>query len=302
LAQVARKSRIGYYGSPSPDYPGADLIDEFRKRLRALGYVEGENLEFEWRAPGNREAIASEFVRLKVDLIVAGNTANATAARRVTSTIPILIVSGDPVREGLVNSLARPGGNVTGVTPQASDILGKQLELLKLVAPRSARTAILWNPGNRFHAPQVKDAEALVRTLGAEPYPVSAGSMEQLDAAFAEMANLGADSLLILADGAVFFRNQTRIAELAAKHRVPAMHPRREHVLAGGLMSYGTDRRELFRRLAVYADKILKGAKPADLPVEQATTFELVINRKAEKALGIRIPQSVLGRADELIE
>jgi len=302
LAQGARMGRIGFYGSAAPSYQSAHLVAAFRNAMRDLGHVEGQNLDYEWRLPGNAEAIAAEFVGMKVDVIVAANTVYATAARKVTDRVPIVTVSGDPVAAGLVRSLARPGGNVTGVTPQTTDILGKQVEFLKQLAPRFRRIAILWNPSNRFHRSQVKEAEGVSRKLGGEPHPVAAGGPDQLDGAFAEIRKLRADALLVLADGAVFQNHRRKIAELAVRYRVPAMHPRREHVEAGGLISYGTDRRDLFRRLAVYVDKILKGAKPADLPVEQANKFELVINRRAEKALGIHIPPALLGRADELIE
>ena len=302
LAQVAKKARIGYYGSASPDWTSAHLVAAFVDALRELGYTEGRNIEFEWRPGTNGEAIAAEFVRLKVDIIVAANTVYATAARKVTDRIPIVTVSGDPIKAGLVRSLAHPGGNVTGVTPQTTDIIGKQLELLKQLTPHFRRVALLWNPNNRFHRAQLEEAEALVRKLGGEPHPVAAGGPEQLDGAFAEIAKLRADAVLVLADGVVFHNHRKRLAALAAKHHAFVMYPRREHVDVGGLISYGTDRRDMFRRLAVYVDKILKGASPADLPVEQANKFELVINRRAERALGIRIPQSILGRADELID
>jgi putative ABC transport system substrate-binding protein len=283
------------------------LWDPFRQVLREFGYVEGQNIVIEWRSVmGRPERIpdfAAELVRLKVDVIVAGGGSTmAHAARRLTATIPIVMISGDPVADGLVASLGRPGGNVTGISTLATGVVGKQLELLKEVVPRLSRVAILWNPDNPSHAAHVREAEAMAQKLQLHPRRVEARRLEELDGAFAAMAKVRAEAFLLLADAPVFLQQRAVIADLAAKRRLPAMYPRRDHVEAGGLIAYGADRRELLRRLAMYVDKILKGAKPADLPVEQPTKFELVINLKAAKALGLTIPPSVLSRADQIVK
>jgi putative ABC transport system substrate-binding protein len=306
-AQPAAKiPRIGVFGTVSSESPAAYLFVELRQGLRDLGYIEGQNIAIEWRdlrGDARRfQPYADELVRLNVDVIVAAASATAAVAKRATSTIPIVMMSGDPIGEGLVNSLARPGGNVTGLSTLAPEVVGKQLELLKQALPRFSRVAILWNPGNPFHAANVKEAEAATKALGAQPQIVAVRTPGDLDRAFAEMTKAQAGALLVLADAPVFVNSRARIADLAARSRLPAMYPRRDHVEAGGLMAYGTDRRQLFRRLATYVDKILKGAKPADLPVEQPTKFELVLNLKTAKALGLTIPPSILARADQVIE
>ena len=240
--------------------------------------------------------------RLEPDLIVAPNSAMATAARKATSTIPIVMVSGDPIADGLVTSLTRPGGNVTGLSTLSTEIVGKQLQPLKEAVPRVSQVAILKNPDNPFHAEQGREAAVAARSLGLDAAPVEVRRPKDLSPAFSLMRKAKVDALLVLTDGPLLLRHRARIAHLAAGQRLPAMYSRREHVEAGGFMAYGTDRREVFRRLAYYVDKILEGAKPADLPVEQPTKFELLINLKAAKALGVMIPASLLGRADEIIQ
>ena len=302
-AQQARKvPRVGVIGSVSAQ----PLYAEFLQGLRDLGYVEGQSIAIEWRDPkGNLKRVpefAAELAKLKVDIIVAPSSTYASAARKATSTIPIVTMSADPIAAGLVSNLGRPGGNVTGLSTQSSDVIGKQLELLKQTVPRFTRVAILQNPEVSFHRVQLREAEAAARSLGAEPRAFPARTAADLDQAFADLADAQVDALLILVDGTMFLPNRARIADLAAKRGIPAMHPRREHVEAGGLISYGTDRRDHFRRLSVFVDKILKGAKPGDLPIEQPTRFELVINLKAARALNLTIPQSVLHRADDVIK
>jgi len=303
-AQQAKVSRIGVFG----DSEGSKhLWDSFRQTLRELGYVEGQNIAIEWLSPppGRPERLpnhAAELVRLKVDVIVAGNSQAATAAKRLTSTIPIVVMTADPVGTGLVTSVARPGGNVTGISTQSADLVGKQLQLLKEVIPRVSRVAILWNPDNPFHITNATEAEAAAHKLGLQPQHVAVRDRKDFDGAFSAMRKARAEAFLALADAVVFFTHRAIIADLAAKTGLPAVYSRREHVEAGGLIAYGTDRRDLFRRVAVYVDKILRGAKPADLPVEEPTKFELVINLKTAKALGLTIPQTLLLRADQVIE
>jgi putative ABC transport system substrate-binding protein len=278
----------------------------FQQGLRELGYREGENIVIEFRsADGSLErlsALADELVRLRVDVIVAGSTPGAKAAQRATSTIPIVIPNvGDPVGSGLVASLAKPGGNITGLTTMSEELSGKRLELLREVVPRLRRLGALWdqdNPGNPLGLKQLKAAaESLgvdVRSLAVRP-PVP-----EIDKAFETAKNWQADALIV-SDDSLLFSNRTRIIALAARYQLPAMYGYRELPDAGGLLAYGPSRYDMYRRAATYVDKILKGAKPADLPVEQPTKFEFVINLKTAKALGLTIPQSVLVRADEVI-
>jgi len=302
--QAGKVYRIGVLGNPESP-PQQHLWDAFRQGLRELGYVEGQNIVIEWgrwlERPERLPEFADELVRLKVDVIVAGASQTATAAKRLTGTIPIVMTTGDPVGSGLVSSLARPGGNVTGASSLASGVVEKQLELLQEIASRVPRVAILWNPDNPFHATHVREAESAASKLGLHAQSVEARGPKDLDDAFLAMERVRAGALLLLSD-AVFLQHRAMIADLAAKRRLPAMYARREHVEAGGLIGYGVDRRALYRRLAVYVDKILKGAKPGDLPIEQPTKFELVINLKTAKALDLTIPPSLLLRADQVIE
>ncbi len=304
--QAGKVHRIGYL-SGSSSTAQRDLIEAFRQGLRELGWVEGQNIVIDYRFAEGRfdrlPDLAAELVRLKVDIIVAGPTSPAVAAKNATATIPIVMINvGDPVGTGLIASLACPGGNVTGLTFSVGmEVVGKPLELLKETVPKVRRVAILSNPANPAHALAIREVKVAARSLGVELQLLEARGPEEFDGAFAAMAKERVGALLVLADSVVFL-HRTRLAELAAKSRLPAAYGFRENVEAGGLMSYGIDMRDNARRAATYVDKILKGAKPADLPVEQPTRFELVINLKTAKALGLTIPQSVLIRADEVIQ
>jgi putative ABC transport system substrate-binding protein len=271
-----------------------------------LGYVEGQNIAIESRwAEGKDDrfpALAADLVRSKVDVIVAQSGAATQAAQQATRTIPIVMsVVIDPLGTGLVPSLARPGGNVTGLTIMASDLVGKQLELLKEVVPKVSRVALLWNPANPGSAPQLREAEASARVLGVRLQTLEAQVPQEIDSAFAAMTRERAGALLILPD-VIFLSQRGQMAELATKRRLPAVYGVREYAEAGGLMAYGANYIDLVRRAATFVDKILKGAKPGDLPVEQPTKFELVINLRAAKAIGLTIPPSLLQRADQIID
>jgi putative ABC transport system substrate-binding protein len=279
----------------------------FRQGLRELGWVEGQNTVIDYRYAEGRfdrlPGLAAELVRLKVDIIVAAPTPAAAAAKKATGTIPIVMIAvGDPVGLGLIASLARPGGNVTGLSFSVGpEILGKQLELLKETVPKLRRVAILSNPANPVQPGQIREVNVAARSLGVQLQFLEARGPNEFDGAFAAMAKERVGALLVLADS-MLIAHRTRLADLAARSRLPAAYGTREDVEAGGLMSYGPSLRDLFRRGATFVDKILKGAKPADLPVEQPTKFELVINLKTAKALGLTIPPSLLGRADEIIQ
>ncbi len=303
--QGGKVPRIGFLGGASPS-AAANLVDGFRQGLRDLGYVEGQNIAIEYRfAEGRLERLpdlAADLVRLRVDVIFAPNAAAALAAKNATTTIPIVMaLPGDPVGLGLVASLGRPGGNITGMSNVAVELGPKQLQLLKQAVPRVSRVAVLWNPANRSHGLSVREAEVAARSLGVQVQSLEARGPDDFDNAFAAITRERAGALLVLGD-ALFLQHRTRIVGLVAKSRLPAMYGMREFVDAGGLMSYAANFADLFRRAATHVDKILKGAKPADLPVEQPTKFELVINLKAAKSLGISIPQSVLIRADQVIQ
>ena len=250
-------------------------------------------------------ALAAELVALKVDVIVAAGTPAALAAKQATRTLPIVFAAAaDPVASGLVTSLARPGGNVTGLSILAPELVGKCLEQLKQAVPGVSRVAVLWQPGGlgeRTEKDMLKGAEVAARALGVRLQFVEARGPADFDRAFSDMTRARAGALTVLAS-AMFFSERRRLVDLAAKNRLPAVYPLREFVDAGGLMSYGPNLADLFRRAATYVDKILKGAKPGDLPVEQPTKFELVINLKTAKALGLTIPPSLLQRADQVIE
>ncbi len=299
--------RVGYMSVVSRQ-SAEPLMSIFLRALRDLGRIEGRNLLVEWRwADGKVERLsgfAAELAKLNVDLIVAPQSDAALAAKRATSTIPIVhVVASDPVADGLVTSVARPGGNVTGLTTTPSpEIVGKRLELLK-EATGASRVAVLWNPARRNPYVELvqREVNAAARSLGVQLQVLEARGPDGFEPAFEAMVRERAEALLDLGDS-VFWLHRHRLAELAAKHRLPTMHPTREYVEAGSLMSYGPDLADLFRRAATYVDKILKGAKPGDLPVEQPTKFELVINLKTAKALGLTIPPSLLLRADETIQ
>ena len=277
----------------------------FRQRMRELGYVEGQNVAFEARwAEGEDERLsklAGELVGLKLDVIVTAGTNAAIAAKRATSTIPIVTATGsDLVALGLVTSLRQPGGNVTGVTSINSELAAKRLGFLKIVAPRVSRIAILWEESSAGSRSGVQEAQSAAKTAGLTMRSVPVRSPGEIEAAFATMARDRAGALSIV-PSPMFFSHRKRLAELAVKHRLPTVVGPREFVEAGGLIGYAADFPDLFRRAATSVDKILKGAKPGDLPVEQPTKFELVINLKTAKALGLTIPQSLLLRADEVI-
>jgi putative ABC transport system substrate-binding protein len=280
------------------------LIEAFRQGLRELGYAEGRNVSIEYRwAEGRAErlqALAAELVRLKVDVIVASGV-EALAVKRATTSIPIVMpVSSDPVRLALVSSLARPGGNVTGLTGLGDELAGKRMQLLKETFPRVSRAAVLWEPAGS--AAMVRASETAARALGIRLQTLRAGRPDELATAFSEAQQDRADALFVLPSG-FFYAQRARLVELAAKHRLPVIYDQKEFVVgSGGLMSYGANFHDLFRRAPGYVDKVLKGAKPADLPVEQPTKFELVINLKTAKALGLTIPPAVPARADEIIQ
>jgi putative ABC transport system substrate-binding protein len=306
--QAAKVARIGYLANfPPAAYP--QQHEAFLQGLRDLGYVKDRNLVIEYRfAEGKVErlpALAAELVALKVDVIVVGSTPHALAAKQATRTLPIVFISAaDPVTSGLVTSLARPGGNVTGLSNVAPELVGKGLELLKQAVPGVSRVAALWEPGGsgeRTDKDMLKAAEVAARALGVRLQAVEARGPADIDRAFSKMTGAHAGALTVLRS-AMFFGERRRLVDLAAKNRLPAVYFFREFVDAGGLMAYGPNQADLNRRAATYVDKILKGAKPADLPVEQPTKFELVINLKTAKALGLTIPQSLLGRADEVIQ
>jgi putative tryptophan/tyrosine transport system substrate-binding protein len=305
-AQSQRKPpRIGWLGGPTRE-SAEFFVRPFMQGLSALGWVEGQNIVIEWRfAGGNAERLrelAAELVELPVDLIVVPSTPPALAARNATRTIPIVTVSvGDPVALGLVKSLARPEGNITGLTSSVDPKLtGKLLELLKEGVPGATRIAMLWNPATPGNAVAAKQAAASAAALGVELRTVEARSAGELDAAFAAIKASRAGALLVAGD-ILFLTHRARLTELAARSGVPAIYGDRSYVEAGGLMSYGALLLDLFRRAASYVDRLLKGARPSDLPIEQPSKFELVINLSAAKALGWTVPQSLLLRADDVI-
>jgi putative ABC transport system substrate-binding protein len=308
--QSAKVSRIGMLSTTSPEHPQARAtLDQFRQALGELGYVEGRNIVLEHRSAEGRvdryPALATELVRLKVDLIVVFSSPAARAARQATATIPIVAPTmQDPVRDGLIASLARPGGNVTGLTYLGSELVPKRLALLKEAVPGVSRVAVLWHPGGlaeRTGQEMVKEAEAAARGLGIQLQLVRVEAPEDLDGAFSSMTRGRADALIPLPSPMLFAERQ-RIVDLAARHRLPAMYMAREFVDLGGLMSYGASQSDLIRRGATYVDKILRGAKPADLPVEQPNKYEFLINLKTAKALKLTIPAALAQRADQAIE
>jgi putative ABC transport system substrate-binding protein len=280
-------------------------FDAFREGLRELGYVEGQNIALEYRWAEQQTNLfpdlAADLLRRKVDVIVTWGTPAAQAAKNATSTIPIVMAAiGDAVGTGLVTSLARPGGNITGLSALNPDLEGKRLELLKEAVPTASRIAILWNPANPLHALVLKDTQVAAQRLGVQLESVEVHSPPDLEGAFVAMTLQHADALTVAPDS-FFVLNRTRIAELAIKHKLPAIYLHTEHVHAGGFMAYGPNYHDLFRRAATYVAKIFKGAKPANLPVEQAMKFELVINLKTAQALGLTIPPTLLFQADEVI-
>jgi putative ABC transport system substrate-binding protein len=304
-AQPGKVWRIGYLDQGSADR-GKPYLEAFRQGLRDLGWIEGKNITIEVRfAEGKTDrlrALADELVRLKVDLIATSSTPAALAAKQATSTIPIVIgFAADPVGSGIVHSLAHPGGNITGWTHQGADLRAKYLELLKEAVPEATRFGVLWNPVNPVHRSTLKNIEAAAQRLKVELYLAGVQDPHELENAFSTLARKRADALVVFPDG-MFISQTSLILTLAAGRRLPAIYGVRAYVEAGGLMAYGTNLSQMYRLGASLVDKILKGAKPADLPIEQPTKFELIINLNTAKALGLTIPQSLLGRADQVIQ
>ncbi len=310
-ARAQQKSMpvVGVLGIGPPDVNEPN-ISAFRQGLAGLGYVEGRNILIEYRwAEGKPErfpVLAAELVALKVDVIVtAGGTLAALAAKQATTTLPIVFtVVGDPIAEGLVTSLARPGGNVTGLSNVATDLVGKWLELLKQTVPGVSLVAVLLKPDSMPESAKevrLKEAAVSARALGVQLQVVEARGPSEFDRAFSDISEKGAGALVVLPTP-IFGNERQRIVELAAKNRLPTVYASRSYVDVGGLMSYGPNLPDLHRRAATYVDKIIKGAKPSDLPVQQPTKFELVINLKTAKTLGLEIPPTLLASADEVIE
>lgn len=297
--QAGKVNRIGFLRVGPPP---TTWIEGFRQGLRELGYLEGQNITIEYglaRSPAQVPDVAAELVRLKVDVLVASGTPSVLPARNATSTIPVVFVAAiDPVATGVTASLARPGGNVTGVTAMHADLTGKRLELLKELLPKLSRIAVLVrdHPG---HAQYVQEAELAARTLGMKLQVLAVRDPRDFEGAFS--AARGASAVLLV-DDAMFTAHRTQLAELALKNRLPTMYGFSDMVEAGGLMAYGPHYEELYRRAATYVDKILKGRKPADLPVEQPIKFELVISLKTAKQIGLTIPPNLLARADRVIK
>ena len=302
--QQVKVPKIGYL-SPAPATSSARfelLLREFRK----LGYVEGKNIAFEFRSADNKldrlAAAADDLVRLKVDVLVTPGTPTALAAKNSTRTIPIVFAAvADPISAGLIDSMARPGGNITGFTEISEGLAGKRLELLKETIPKLSRVTVLWNPQNPGNAQQWKESQLPARELGLQLHSMEVSSADKYESAFKEAAKARSGALAVAQD-ALAGSNLKLIADLAIKNRLPAIYPRGEFVDDGGLMSYGPDPDETSRRVVAMVDKILKGTKPADIPVEQPTKLELVININTAKTLGLTIPPNVLARADKVIK
>jgi putative ABC transport system substrate-binding protein len=305
--QASKVARIGFLGPPPGT--GGQLVESFQQGLRDLGYIEGQNITVEYRwtdvlatDPRQLDVLAAELVRLKVEVLVASITPVIQAAKRATTTIPIVMANAaDPVASGFVVSLARPGGNVTGMSRLLPETIGKELDLLKRAVPGTARIGVLSNPDNRLHAHMLSRARREAPALGLETEIAEATVPNQIEGALEALSRKRVGAVLILGDG-MFFLSRAQLGNLLLRFRLPSMFANVEHVEAGGLMSYSASARDNYRRAAYFVDKILKGAKPADLPVEQPIKFELVINVKTAKALGLTIPPSLLVQVDQLIE
>jgi putative tryptophan/tyrosine transport system substrate-binding protein len=295
---------IGFLG-PAPAATYLPRLEALRAGLRDLGYVEGKNIviEFRWaEAVEQLPAMAAELVRMNVDIILVSSSTYVEPARQATKTIPIVfLLNADPVGLGHVASLARPGGNITGLSTLLTDLVAKELEVFKEAVPQMTRIGILWNPTTPSHGPALQAVKAVGQKLGLELLLVSGRTVDEFDGAFSTMTQEHVSGFLAIASP-LSFSERAPLAEHPLKYRLPGMFGSRENVEAGGLMSYGVDYNDLHRRAALYVDKILKGAKPADLPVEQASKYELVINVKTANALGLTIPESLLLRADKVIE
>ena len=304
--QSTKVPRIGYLSGSSLSTDAA-RVAAFQHGLRDLGYVEGKNIVIEWRSGEGKLdrslAHAAELVRLKVDVIVAAGGTEIRAARKATATVPIVMIrGGDPIRSGFVASLARPGGNITGLATLRPELSGKRLELLKEIVPKLSRVAVFASSGFAEYALVLKEIEIAAGPLGIKLQSLDIQSPKDFESAFQAAAKGRADAVLFRVRGPVLNPHRTEVAALAVKSRLPAIYETAEEVEAGGLMSYGVNDNDLYRRAATYVDKILKGRKPADLPVEQPTKFELVINLKTANQIGLTIPQSVLYRADKVIK
>ena len=303
--QAAKVWRIGMLETIVVGLNAANL-DAFRKGLRELGYIEGQNLAIDYRSADGRSErfpeLASELVRLKVDVIVTRGTPAVLAAKEATATIPVVMAaSGAPLRTGVVTGLARPGGNVTGLSAFTLELLAKRIEILREAIPGLTRIGFVHNLGNPVAPPQWEELNAAAPTLGIELQLLDVRKLEDVERAFAT-AVARRTQALVVGNDTVIHVNRRHVVELAASHRLPAMYLSRELVDAGGLMTYGVSYPDLYRRAAIFVDKIFKGAKPSDLPIEQPTKFELVVNLKTAKALGVAISESFLLRADEVIE
>jgi putative ABC transport system substrate-binding protein len=303
--QGANVPRVGFMGN-STEALEANLVGPFREGLRELGYQEGRNIVVEYRwAEGNYErfaALIAELLAAKVDVIVTAGTPAAIAVKKATTTVPLVMVAvGDPVGTGLVPSLARPGGNLTGLSSIAPDLEGKRMELLREVVPKLAHLGVFYNPANPFHTVSMRNARTAAEALRIKLLPLTVRASQDLDGAFAAILREKPDALLVLADR-VYLHERKRMMDFSAQHRLPTANAHKEMVEAGGLMSYGPSYEDMHRRAADYVDKILKGAKPGDLPIQQPTKFDLKLNLNTAKALGIDVPPSLLARADEVIE
>ncbi len=303
--QQQKLARIGFLGNSTATLE-ANLIGPFREGLRELGYQEGRNIAIEYRWPEGKydrfPVLIAELLAARVDVIVTAGTPASLAVKKMTSSVPLVMIAvGEPVATGLVASLARPGGNITGVTSISPEIEGKRLELLREVVPNISHIAVLWNAGSPVQVIQERETRAAADVLGIKMLSLGVRTLEEIEDAFAAILTERPTALFVLADR-LFLHHRKRIMGFAIQHRLPGVHAYRELVEVGGLMSYGPSYADMHRRAATYVDRILKGAKPADLPVERPVKFELVVNLKTAKALGIEIPPTLLARADEVIE
>jgi putative tryptophan/tyrosine transport system substrate-binding protein len=300
--QAGKVARIGILFIGGRNQPH---LESFKQGLRERGYVEGKNIAFEYRYAEGREdrlpALAAELVQLKVDIIVATADVGAQAAQRATKTLPIVVTTGDPVAWGLADSLAKPGGNVTGLSVLLADLSGKRVEILRETFPKMTRLAVLWNPAERVAAPVFKETSLAAHALSLQLHSFEVQTPQDIEKAFVDMPRVRANALLVILSPLVTLHSK-RIVEVALKQHLPGMYPTRQFAEEGGLMAYGPLIGDLYRRAATYVEKILKGAKPADLPVEQPTKFELVINLQTAKQIGLTIPPNVLVRADKVIK